>query len=107
MTWPQDAYVGQKVVCIVEKCNDVSIGTIEPGKGDIGTIRNIYIGPHNHVCIELKEFPSIGGFNKSNTEYCLPGWYAYDFRPVQTNEKGMEMLRELLNPINHKVLEGV
>lgn len=92
MTWPKDAYVGQKVVCIDDKnVDDLQLNNIY-------IIEKIYISNNLYFWLQ-------GVNDRSKPNY--GGYYPRRFRPVQTNEKGMEMLRELLNPINHKVLEGV
>lgn len=104
MTWPQDAYVGQKVVCIIPKLNECSFsGVLEPDINEVGTISNIYVCPNNIVIIELIEFPQPGGLSMFGR--VGPGWQASGFRPVQTTEKGMEILKSILNPKNHKALK--
>lgn len=96
MAWPQDAYVGQKVVCIddsLSRGNKVKYFKLH----DTYTISRIEsYGNQLGLFIDLIEV----------TGQCEtgPNFRISRFRPVQTNEKGMEMLRELLNPVNHKVL---
>ena len=70
-----------------------------PDFGDIGTISHVYIHGLS-VILELKEFPQPGGMTLIGRT--LPGWHTDDFRPVQSTGKGMEILRGLLNPKNHK-----
>lgn len=68
--------VGMKVVCIAE-ANGLQCGpnSVEPTKGDIGTIVSIYQSSEG-LAIELAEFPTppCDGFDK--------GWLAVDFRPI-------------------------
>lgn len=96
MGWPQNAYVGQKVVSLhtfsprpIYGLNDL------PQKDEIYTISKIVISPSNEVGLFFKELQT----------FHLYGYMATVFRPLQSTDKGMEVLKGLLNPINHKVLE--
>lgn len=94
MGWPQNAYVGQKVVCVGEPMfKPIAMEPI-PSIGEIYTIIKIVISSKGNVYFQLKEIePKF--YTEMNWEYNM-------FRPVQSTEKGMEILRGLLNPKNHK-----
>lgn len=97
MGWPQNAYVGQKVVCVnsIPHPNDPCPYN-NPEINKIYTIDKVYIVDGDVVMIELKEIMWKGNDN------WYSGFQASFFRPVQSTEKGMEILRGLLNPKNHK-----
>ena len=96
-SWPQNAYVGQKVVCVK------LINVIDPVMrqrpviiGNIYTIAEILIYK-NKLYFKIKEAYFASDGHPQN-------WLADNFRPVQSTDTGMSILKELLiNP--HKVLE--
>lgn len=107
MGWPHNAYVGQKVVCVDDSFTN-NLDYKEILVGNIYIIREICIFD-NFICFKLLEILK---------RHLLEGYFSSDddkgedcpfdarrFRPVQSTDKGMEVLKGLLNPINHKVLE--
>ncbi len=110
-SWPQNAYVGQKVVCI--KTWYLSLGRgrgdeIGPIRGNLYTIRKIGYGLNlaypNKIQIHLMEI-----INPQLNYTCGLFESAFDisrFRPVQSTDTGMEVLHSILNNPT-KVLEDV
>lgn len=96
MPWPQDAYVGQKVVC-VDKCYDsVTKTTILPN--EVVEIERIHASPMG-ISFEIKGRPSPENLlHYAGFAYCA-------FRPLQSTTRGMSTLTALLNPINHRNLD--
>ena len=95
MTWPQDAYIGQKVVCINNK------NLVYPG-GKPLILNQIYtIGEIDPNCGGVVGFLILELHEEGDRLY----WWR--FRPVQSTETGMEILRKLQNPANHKNLDKV
>lgn len=96
MGWPQDAYVGQEVVCVdlVDLFNPwhKSAPLII---GGVYKITELNIGAHTN---EL-----YFGVNDGTKRL----WLARCFRPLATRstETGMEILRKLQDPANHKYRE--
>jgi len=99
MTWPQNAYVGQKVVRFRNSIHPLEQFPFPPPPiGEVVTITYIhYEEAYDVTAIDTKEYPSPA----------LPNWtQGYDirmFRPAQSTEKGMEILKEIL--ITQKVKE--
>lgn len=109
MSWFKTAYVGQKIICIDDTTEPFYCINSEtkPVKGNLYHIRGI-VSFKNIICFYLKEIVNKPGWYGMPIPHIQEQFFDYwRFRPVQTNEKGMSMLRELLNPINHKVLEKV
>lgn len=97
MTWPQDAYVGQKVVCIffdAEKTQDSMCRKYPIVKDEVYTILDITI--HKD-----KLFFKV----QDNLSVLRLWWLAYQFRPVQSTKTGMKILTEIL--LTQKVKEDV
>lgn len=105
-SWPQNAYVGQKVVCVDDTENlskwNCIYGEIKPILNKIYTIRElvVYYDSFGYRLVEI--------INK-------PGWYgnpfvfkaeqffdSFRFRPVQSTETGMKILKGLLVPTKEK-----
>lgn len=95
MTWSQDAYVGQKVVCINfplgfpwgPKLNEIyTISYI--GMPGLDATNNL-----NKLGVSLLEIPS---------PY-RPNWLICHFSPVQSTKTGMAILKEIL--VTQKVKE--
>lgn len=87
MAWPQDAYIGQKVICI----NDEHTNLVK--KGNVYIIKSIfdvYIEPDHF------EMPLSGNFPPPH------GMFISRFRPVQPISTGFALLTALLNPANHR-----
>lgn len=94
MGWPQNAYIGQKVICVNMDGVTNFIHLQYPLKiNKIYKIDNIECDP-KRGSLYFMVHPYDG----------LPNtyWLASQFRPVQSTEKGMKILRGLLNPANHK-----
>lgn len=87
--------VGQKVVCISTESSPYEslLGTIEPSKGDIGTVTNVYVARLGAIVIELLEWPQPGG--KLDGMIYEPGWLAEDFRPLTDISFAHEILRKV------------
>lgn len=83
--------VGQKVVAIEDKCGRCG-GVREPGKGDIGTVTNVYVDINGDAMIELAEFPA-----PEDPDF-YPGWYARYFRPVVSRKTSIEIFQRMLKP---------
>ena len=101
MTWPQDAYVGQKVVRFrdaIDLQDDLTVHPCPP-LGEPVTITWLkYNILWNVILIDLKEYPA----PKIKDEW-LRGWDSRIFRPVQST--GMSILKKLLVPT--KEIENV
>jgi len=94
MGWPQNAYVGQQIICIGKPDFEPQFNEPKPIIGNKYTISAIVLSPEGSVCFQLKEInPKF--YTDMNWQYSM-------FRPVQSTEKGMEILRGLINPANHK-----
>lgn len=101
MGWPHNAYIGQKVVRFRDFEYDPSnlIPMKVPQLNEIITISHVStLG--DRIVLDFIEYEA------PENEYFYKGWASEYFRPVQSTDKGMEVLRGLLNPINHKVLEN-
>jgi|SRR5690606_34016718 len=97
-SWPQNAYVGQKVVCVdvvpQRGCRD----DLPLKLGEVYTIRwlGFYLGDR---CLRLEECTRPDSLPEPDRPMLLRR-----FRPVQSTDTGMSILKELLiNP--HEVLE--
>lgn len=109
MGWPQNAYVGQKVVCVnnadtmMRKWHSKHT---KPVLGGVYTIagfgESVYKG---YVVIYLAEITNI--IVTRGIRYYDCGYNIMRFRPVQerSTETGMEILRKLQDPTNHRQLE--
>lgn len=88
-SWPQNAYVGQKVVCVE------LINLINPWHRNIPlTIGAIYIIKELYIYNDKLRFVVNDGTPRF--------WLASQFRPVQSTEKGMSILKEILVTQNVK-----
>lgn len=103
MGWPQNAYVGQKVV------RHRFAGPhehIAPPLGETLTVSwvgvVVYQG-EEFVVLDLVEHPS----PREGVRSWQRGWAADFFRPVQDTRKSYQWLEALLDPTNHKDLEHV
>ena len=95
ISWPQNTYVGQKVVCVGPPAFKPMFGPIVK-IGNVYTIKNINISPKTKTLhFELEEIFDI--------HYPSMNWEAIKFRPVQSTEKGMSILKEIL--LTQKVRE--
>lgn len=98
MPWPQNAYVGQKVVCIDGTrpyCLLYSDG-IQPQIDCKYTI--VKIGPyHDEIHVDIAELP------KYSPKYC--DWNISRFRPLQSTSTSYSLLARLQDPTNHRNLD--
>jgi hypothetical protein len=86
--------IGQDVVCIKKgQWQSVNTPATGPAYNEIVTIEAITLDIDDDPCLELKGYSGL--------------FIHWRFRPVRKNKAGMEMLRELQNPLNHKILEDV
>ena len=101
MSWWKTAKVGDRVTRVddddwVKVGGDGTALTGGPQFGEVYTITRVYIGkdlpPDYNVCLYLE------GFGRR-------GFIAASFRPVQPNEKGMEILRGILKSAPVKITE--
>lgn len=97
MPWPQDAYVGQKVFCIFEGACPCGCGIQAPPQNTELTIGKITCDWIGEVGFEIVECPA------PHHPWHEPVWHHRIFRPVQSTSRGMEILRRLQNPANHRV----
>lgn len=90
MTWPQDAYVGQKVVCVKDDPPPNPWHRQFPVvKGQVYTIHSIEVmRMFPYVCFRIDSSRRLWGHD--------------NFRPVQSTETGMSVLRALLTPLKIK-----
>jgi hypothetical protein len=100
-------YVGQKVVCV----DDVNRNHV-PDDRDIGywiTRGNIYT--IRRVSMRKLHLVWLNGINRARIENGITwgdtGFYAGRFRPVAERKTDISIFKALLNPANHKQLEGV
>lgn len=97
MGWPHNAYVGQKVVCVNDSYPlNPSVIISYPNLPKLNFIYTI-AELRNEKSIVLKELD-----NSDIITGRQNGFFISRFRPVQSTEKGMKILRGLLNPKNHK-----
>lgn len=99
MAWPQDAYVGQKVV---RYRTDDEFEDIAPPLNKEVTISWIGIAEwygQSIIVIDTVEYPSP---RTSSYKGWQRGWAAAFFRPVQSTSTGFALLTALLNPANHR-----
>lgn len=92
MSWPQDAYVGQKVVC--HNMNGIanSWHRNEPLiVGHIYIIKELNIGAHT------------GSLYFRVDDGTPRLWDHRHFRPIQSTSTGYAILAKLQNPSNHRV----
>ena len=99
ISWPQNAYVGQKVVRFRNSIHPAEDLTIFPAPpiGEVVTISWIdYNQIYNLILIDLNEYPSpeITGYFR--------GLDIRMFCPVQSTETGMKILKGLLVPTKEK-----
>ena len=102
MSWPRDAYVGQKVVCLEENASLYCIcgcGVRSPEAKTVYTISKVWLGKYDQIGIDLIEYPA------PNDSPHNPFWNALAFRPVQGAEKGMGVLRGILKDAKREVKE--
>lgn len=91
--WPQNAYVGQKVVCI--DANTINIGFDKLIKNEVYTISEIEISEKGHF-IDLKEkmkYPSSLGCR----------FFISRFRPVIEKKTDISIFTSMLNRNLEKV----
>ena len=90
-SWPQNAYVGQKVVRLNKEFHP-----LDPTKpNETYTIKLIGLFLNQYIYFTL---------NEASCPFGNMGWLYVLFRPVQSTDTGMAILKELLiNP--HEVLE--
>lgn len=83
--WPQNAYVGQKIVCVAEDWQDPDTGAdcdvSAPKLREVVTILRIYRF-RGHPCFIVCEYPR-GGFSASG------------FRPVKDTSPAVEELKRI------------
>lgn len=92
MGWPQNAYVGQKVVCVNDSYPlNPSVLISYPNLPQLNFIYTI-AELRNEKSIVLKELD-----NSDIITGRQNGFFISRFRPVQSTKKGMEILRGLLN----------
>ena len=99
-SWPQNAYVGQKVIRFRNPIHPAEDLTIFPAPpiGEVATISWInYNRIYNLILIDLNEYPS-----PATTGY-FRGLDIRMFRPVQSTEAGMKILKGLLIPTKEKI----
>lgn len=101
MGWPQNAYVGQKVVCVNvgEELGkwDCIYDEEKPKLNELYTIREVVIYK-GCVGFRLTEIVNKAGWYGNPIPFKAEQIFDYwRFRPVQSTEKGMEILRGLLN----------
>ncbi|MDE2107478.1 MAG: hypothetical protein KGL39_60340 [Patescibacteria group bacterium] len=100
MPWPQDAYVGQKVVCVDGTTPEHGNWGPIPIQGVIYTISKIGFVFNNTGRTGI-------GFNifeldrDEDPGLDLCWWRASRFRPVQSTSTGYAILAKLQNPANH------
>lgn len=101
-------YVGQKVVCIVDATAwRHGRGEIKPQKGSIYTVRTImpsfrFRGEATIMLVEIVNKPReyAEGFVECS-------FRAIRFRPVVERKTDISIFQKLLDPANHRQLEGV
>jgi len=87
--WPQNAYVGQKVVKILDH-GDRRPGYPSPPLGEVLTVNFVGTDWQDDVMIDLVEYPS------PEDDVYHRGYYARGFRPAQSTETGFKLLTALL-----------
>ena len=90
-------YRKQKVVCVDDSPQGDQVSLLV--KGNIYTIHSVFdhflTGKLGVLLVELKCHP------------LFSGWDAERFRPVVERKTDISIFQQLLNPANHKHLEGV
>jgi hypothetical protein len=95
MTWPQDAYVGQKVVCIKVLPLIHPIHMMMPiNLNEVYEISALYIG-RGKLWFGLTDWPP------------RVWWHTEQFRPVQSTSISYSILAKLQDPTTHRDLEDV
>lgn len=84
MTWPQDAYVGQKVARY-RNGRRPELRTNRPLIGEPVTIASIELDVNNNICFTIIEYP-IGLFNASV------------FRPIEERPTDISIFTAMLGP---------
>lgn len=93
-------HVGQKIVC-------VDAFSCPLADGAIYTVAKIH--PHywkRHEGAPARDNRDCDGIEVAETNFGLP-FYSERFRPVVERKTDIAIFTALLNPINHKHLEGV
>lgn len=106
MAWPQDAYVGQKVVRWKDD-GITCIGNPPPVglKVTISYIGIVKYANETFVVIDLVEYPTPLSYTEHPT--WKRGWRASYFYPIQSTFTGFSILACLQDPANHRDLEDV
>jgi hypothetical protein len=98
-------YVGQRVECIDDGWRRPNPWVTRfPKKSEIFTIREIFISKDDGrtQCLRLDEIQC--GVCRLGNEV---GFEASSFRPIVERKTDISIFESLLNPANHKQLEGV
>lgn len=101
MSWPIDAYVGQKVAAVATPNEiDLASSVCLPPKGSPVTISWIGIGPAGCVLIDLIEYPNEG--------YCTAfrGYFASAFRPFKERKTDISIFTAMLGPKQKETLDA-
>ena len=89
MPWPQDAYVGQEVVCVLfdEKITYDTICRAHP-----------LVVNETYRILEITAQTNRVYFRVQNLPPFRIWWLSHQFRPIQSTKTGMSILRGLLVP---------
>lgn len=99
MAWPQDAYVGQEVVCTFL---DTSITK------NRSCLAYPIIKDEIYTILDITSQNGKLYFRVQDLNHYRIWWLSHQFRPVtlRSTETGMEILRKLQDPQNHKHREN-
>jgi hypothetical protein len=103
MTWPADAYVGQKVVCVRKPDRIIFSWEMQPKLGEVYTIRDIILR-NNGVGIRVVEIVNHPAMYLEGRHECM--FWVKRFRPVQTFKNDISVFQRLADKANEKAMEN-